>query len=255
MGTFLFKLFFYGSTIFWSLVAILVLPLPRRWGLFPMEMWSRGMQLAIPFFTGVKIRFVGEEHLGDEAVIVACKHASVWETTVFQGYLKDPAIILKKELEDIPVFGWYVKKLKMIRVDRAAGSNALRSMVREAKAAIEANRKLVIYPEGTRVSSATESDYQAGVFALYSLLKIPVVPVGINARLLWPKNSFPSKKGTLYMEFLPPIHPGLDREKFMDRLAGDIEASTRRLEAIAFEPPRDLPPVSPGRSETEGKRP
>jgi len=93
------------------------------------------------------------------------------------------------------------------------------------------------------VSDNVESEYQAGVFALYSLLKIPVVPVGVNAGVLWPRNHFPSTKGTLYMEFMPPIEPGLDRDSFMERLAGDIETSTRRLEAAAFDPPQDLGPV------------
>ncbi len=232
--SFLFFIFFYVWAALWSIIGMLTLPLPRKRSLFPQEQWSRGMQKALPIITGIKVVYKGMENLPEEPVIVACKHQSAWETTVFQGLLKDPAIVLKTGLRDIPVFGWYVRKLKMIGVDRNAGSKALRRMLKEAKAAVTYNRKIVIFPEGTRVSAEHDAEFQAGVYALYRQLKLPVVPVALNSGLLWPRNSFLKRPGTIYLEFLPVIENGLSREEFMKRLGNDIDTATEKLEAMTF---------------------
>lgn len=234
--SFMFLVFFYLWTAFWSLIGLLTLPLPRKHSLFPQEQWSRGLQRALPIIAGIRVEYKGLENLPDGPVIVACKHQSVWETTVFQGLLKDPAIVLKNELRNIPVFGWYVRKLKMIGVDRKAGSKALRRMLKEAKSAIHYNRKIVIFPEGTRVSAENDAQFHAGVYGLYGHLKLPVVPVALNSGQLWPRHSFLRHPGTIYLEFLPIIENGLDRQAFMKRLGGAIDNATNELEALTFKP-------------------
>jgi len=223
-------------TAFWSIMGLITLPLPRRNSLFPQEQWSRGMQKALPIIAGIKVVYKGLENLPEGPVIVACKHQSAWETTVFQGLLKDPAIVLKNELRNIPVFGWYVRKLKMIGVDRKAGTKALRRMLKEAKSAVAYNRKIVIFPEGTRVSAKHDTEFRAGVYGLYSHLKLPVVPVALNSGQLWPRHSFLRQPGTIYLEFLPVIEAGLARKDFMEKLGNDIDLATAKLEALTFNP-------------------
>lgn len=235
LRSFLFLIFFYVWTAFWSIMGMITLLLPRRHALFPQEQWSRGMQKALPIIAGVKVVYKGLENLPEGPVIVACKHQSAWETTVFQGLLKDPAIVLKNELRNIPVFGWYVRKLRMIGVDRKAGSKALRRMLKEAKSAIAYNRKIVIFPEGTRVSAEKDAEFHAGVYGLYGHLKLPVVPVALNSGQLWPRHSFLRHPGTIYLEFLPVIENGLNRKEFMVRLGSDIDAATEKLEDISFQ--------------------
>ena len=233
--SFIFLIFFYLWTGFWSLVGLLAILLPRKRALFAQEMWSRGFNKALPLLVGIKVVYKGMENLPDTPVIIACKHQSAWETTVFQGLLKDPALVLKNELRNIPVFGWYVRKLKMIGVDRKAGTKAMRRMLREARSAIEYNRKIVIFPEGTRVSAEKDTEFRAGVYGLYSHLKLPVVPVALNSGLLWPRRSFLRHPGTIYLEFLPIIENGLSRQEFMQKLGDEIDTATDKLEEQSFQ--------------------
>ena len=232
--SFLLLVFFYVWTFFWSVVAMLVLPLPRKWALFPQEFWSRGLQKALPFLVGIRVKYRGLENLPEGGAIVACKHESTWEITVFQGLLKDPAMILKEEIRNIPLFGWYVRKLKMIGVDRSAGPKALRGMLKAAKKAAGEGRKLVIFPEGTRNTNESNAEFQSGVYGLYGTLKLPVVPVALNAATLWPHKSFLRYPGTIYMEFLPPIEPGMGKQEFMDTLAHQIDDTSAKLRELAF---------------------
>jgi len=233
--SFILLVFFYVWTFFWSVVAMLVLPLPRKWALFPQELWSRGFQKALPLLVGIRVKYLGMENLPEGGAIIACKHESTWEITVFQGLLKDPAMVLKEEIRNIPLFGWYVRKLKMIGVDRSAGSRALRGMLKAAKNAANEGRKLVIFPEGTRNTSESNAEFQSGVYGLYGTLKLPVVPVAINAAKLWPHKSFLRHPGTIYMEFLPPIEPGLSKQEFMQTLASQIADTSAKLRDMAFE--------------------
>lgn len=228
-------MFFYLWTAFWSVVGLFAILLPRKKALFPQELWSRGFNKALPLLVNIKVVYRGVESLPDTPVIIACKHQSAWETTVFQGLLKDPALVLKNELRNIPFFGWYVRKLKMIGVDRKAGTRAMRRMLREARSAIEHNRKIVIFPEGTRVSAEQDAEFRAGVYGLYSHLKLPVVPVALNSGLLWPRRSFLRHPGTIYLEFLPIIENGLPRQEFMKKLGEEIDTATDRLEEQTFQ--------------------
>jgi 1-acyl-sn-glycerol-3-phosphate acyltransferase len=144
--------------------------------------------------------------------------------------LHDPAVVLKKELLNIPVYGWYTRKTQMIAVDRTGGAKALKDMVAAAQRAAGQGRPIFIFPEGTRTAPGTEADYQPGVAALYKRLDLPVVPVALNSGLFWPRRSFLRKPGTIVVEFLPPIAAGMDRKAFMNVLRERIETATRRLE-------------------------
>lgn len=184
---------------------------------------------AMKFVCGLDWELRGNPDAAGTAVLVASKHQSAWETLVLQCILSDPAIILKRELLLVPVFGWALRKLGHLPVDRAGGLESLRETLSAARLRIRDGRQIVIFPEGTRRDLGAPPAYQAGVFALYKSLGVPCLPVALNSGGFWPHRDFIFRPGCIVIEFLPPIEPGLSRDVFMRRLALEIEGSSSRL--------------------------
>lgn len=220
-------------------LAILFLPtlvLPFWASSLAAKAWSHTVFGLLRVFTGLRFRIEGAENLPSQPVIFASKHQSAWDTMVFPLILRDPAIILKKELHLIPFYGWYAKNYGTIGIDRSGGASALRAMLRDARAAIAGGRPIVVFPEGTRTTPGEVKTYQSGVAALYKDLKVPVVPVALNSGLLWSRRSLLRKPGTITLRYLPAIPPGLDRSAFMARLETDIETAQKELVGPAYAP-------------------
>lgn len=171
----------------------------------------------------------GDPQAAGAAVLVASKHQSAWETFALQCILSDPAIILKRELLLVPFFGWALRKLRHLPIDRAGGLESLRETLNAAQMRIRDGRQVVIFPEGTRRDLGAPPMYQAGVFALYKSLGVPCLPVALNSGCFWPHRGFVFRPGCILIKFLPPIEPGLSRVAFMQRLAMEIEGSSSRL--------------------------
>lgn len=208
-------------------------------------LWTLGILTLARWIVGLRYEVRGLEHLPpDGGCIVAAKHQSAWDTFLFHGVLPDPVYILKKELLAIPFIGWYMRKGGMIDVDRDAGASAMRHMIAGAKAAAAEGRQLVIFPEGTRTPPGDHRPYKPGIMALYGRMNRPVIPVALNSGWFWARQSFLKYPGTIVVEFLPPIAPGLDRHAFMDVLHTRIEAACERLNAEA-RTSRGLPPAAP----------
>lgn len=181
------------------------------------------------YLCGLTVEVRGLENLPKQQALIACKHQSAFETMAFHWLVRDPAMVLKKELLNIPVYGWYCRKTKMIAVDRKGHAAALRSMIEQAKQALVDQRQIVIFPEGTRTDIDEERDYQPGIAALYSKLDTPVIPVALNTGLFWPRKKFICRPGVIIIEFLPPIETGLKRAEFMAQLKQSIDENSRRL--------------------------
>ena len=178
---------------------------------------------------GIKIEVRGLENLPTTPCLIASKHQSAWDTAIFFSLIPGAAIVAKVEMLKLPVFGWYMKKLEEIPIDRSAGGAALRKMVRAAKVALSKGRSIIIFPEGTRVNIDTTKKFQPGVFALYKMLDVPVVPVALNSGYFWPRNSRIRKPGTMVLEFLPPISVGMNRNDFMKKLEQTINNTSDKL--------------------------
>ena len=187
--------------------------------------WARGHRILAAGLLGIRTQIEG--HRPEGAVLVAIKHQSMFETLEFMILLKEPAVVLKRELIDIPFWGWVVRRYGAIPVDRSGGAAALRTMMRAAEAAIAEGRPIVIFPEGTRVPTGEQPPLQPGFAGLYRMLKLPVVPVALNSGRLWPRRRFVKRPGIVTIRFGEPIPPGRPR--------GEIEATVH--EAInALEP-------------------
>jgi 1-acyl-sn-glycerol-3-phosphate acyltransferase len=191
--------------------------------------WIDGTMWLLKHVAGIDYRIVGAENLPATPAVYAAKHQSAWETLFLSRFLDFPAFVLKKELLSIPLFGWFLRKAGMIAVDRKAGAGALRSMARQATETLESGRTILIFPEGTRVVPGQSKPYQPGVAALYTQQKVPVVPVALNSGLYWGRRAFIKRPGTIVVEFLPPIPPGLDRKTLMRELETRIESAAAAL--------------------------
>lgn len=192
--------------------------------------WSRYSIWLLRVIVGTDWEVRGTENLPQGPAVFAVKHQSAWDTLFFPAYLGNPAMIAKKELRLIPFYGWYSWRAGTIWVDRKRGLSALRGLVHGARDALNAGRNIVVFPQGTRTRPGQDAAYQPGIAALYAGLDAPVVPVALNSGLYWPRRGFIKRPGTIVVEFLQPVPPGLARAAFQDSLRESIETATARLE-------------------------
>jgi 1-acyl-sn-glycerol-3-phosphate acyltransferase len=224
-----FNVVFYVNLVVLMVLALPSLVMPYRAILEMAKIWGRTSLKLLRWICGLKAEFRGLENIPPGPLIVAAKHQSMWETFVLVSLFDDPTFIIKRELMWIPIFGWYTWKGRMIPVKRGARSQALTEMAALARTEIRRGRQLIIFPEGTRRPPGAEPRYKFGVAHLYAEIGVPCVPVALNSGLYWPRRSFLRWPGTVKVEFLPPIAPGLDQQVFFDRLQHAIETATARL--------------------------
>lgn len=224
---------FYVLTTVLTLLLSPCLLFPYRIVFFFKQAWLRPVVWLIGAILAIRMETRGTENLPAGPVIFAAKHQSAWDTMGLGLLHADAAFVLKRELTWIPVFGWYLARTGMIPIDRSRGIAALRSMAAVARKRIAEGRPVLIFPQGTRTPPGDHRPYLAGVAALYAALDVPVVPVALNSGLFWPRRRFLKWPGTITVEYLEPIAPGLDRKTFMNTLEARIEPATTRLEAEA----------------------
>jgi 1-acyl-sn-glycerol-3-phosphate acyltransferase len=228
----LYNVAFYLNLALWCVLALPTLVLPRRYFMRVARLWGVSSVWLLRLFAGTKVCWRGLDKLPKGGCIIASKHQSTWETFALFIILKDPAFILKRELMFIPFFGWYLIKGAMIPVRRGqTGREALAAMSAKAKEAIAAGRQLIIFPEGTRRPAGAPPDYKSGVAHLYAATGASCAPIALNSGLYWPRRALTRRPGTITVEVLDPIEPGMRPKAFLAELRRRVEdASTRLLE-------------------------
>jgi len=218
----LFALIFYSGTL---VAVLLAFPISlfgtnaiRGWS----HIWARFHRLCARYILGIRTHVEGTPPKG--AALVPVKHQSMYETMEIVLMLDQPAMVLKRELADIPLWGWVVRRYGGIPVDRTAGAAALRRMMRAGEDAIAQGRSIIIFPEGTRVPPGERPPLQPGFAGLYRALKLPVVPVAVDSGRLAPRNSFVKRPGIVTFRFGEAIPPGLKREEIEARVHEAINA-------------------------------
>ena len=221
----LFLVWFLVITTILSLIFLPVLALPRRATVWLARLWARLTFWGLKVFAGIDWEIRGRPPRGP--VLVASKHMSMWDTLALYLALYEPAIVLKRELLRIPFYGWFLAKAAAIPIDRSAGVSALRKMSDAARQVLAQGRPILIFPEGTRKKPGAAPDYKPGVAALYGQLDVDCVPVALNSGVYW--TGFLKRPGTIVLQFLEPIAPGLKRGAFMTLLEQRIEGATNQL--------------------------
>ncbi len=198
------------------------------------RVWARFSLWVLEKLCGIKYEVRGLENLpnsSSKGFIVACKHQSMWETIVFHLIFDRPVYSWKKELTKIPFYGWFLKAMSGITIDRKGGAKALKNLLFQAKKYTDHNQNIILFPQGTRTqigSSTADYPYQIGIVAIYHHLQVDVVPAALNSGIYWNKKGT-KKSGTIILEFLPPIKSGLEKKEFLQRLETAIEVKSQEI--------------------------
>jgi 1-acyl-sn-glycerol-3-phosphate acyltransferase len=228
-----FNILFYIVFLMWALVALPTFVMPRSVMLRIGSWWGRTNIILMRAICGIRVEFRGVEKIPKGPLIIASKHQSMWETISLLGFFEAPFFVIKRELKFIPVFGLFMIKTNMVAIDRAKGGRSLLAVLRRAEEEVRRGRQFVMFPEGTRTQPGAPPRYKAGVGMVYVDCGVPCLPVALNSGLFWPRRTFMRYPGTLVVEFLDPIPPGLKRDEFMARIESVIEEATNRLVATA----------------------
>lgn len=222
----------------WGAIVPLIFLLPasifrsRKIGDLGAKIWSIISIWLLRKLCHIDYKIIGAENILNQPCIYACKHQSMWETIIMHLIIDRPVYAYKKELELIPFYGWFLKFMSGIKVDRKGKAQSLKNILNQAKFYISQRQSVIIFPQGTRVAVGAGIDkypYQSGISALYKACNVKVVPVALNSGLYWPKHKMLKNQGTILIEFLPAIDVGLERNHFEDKLVESIESACDRL--------------------------
>ena len=217
----LFAAIFYPATVIWVLAGIVASLFGRRPTLAVVLSWVDLHHKLATHVLGIRTRIDGALPAGPH--LIAVKHQSMYETLEMVRLTHLPVVVMKKELADIPLFGFMTRQYGVIPVERSAGAKALRAMVAGAQDAIAAGRPVAIYPEGTRVRVGETPELKSGFAALYRTLGLPVVPVAVDSGRLWGRGLV-HQSGTVTFKVGGTIPPGLKRADVEARVHAAINA-------------------------------
>jgi 1-acyl-sn-glycerol-3-phosphate acyltransferase len=183
---------------------------------------TRWLLFCLKNFAGIDYKILNLSKIPAAPIIVGCNHQSTWETFVFSLLFDKLAIVIKKELLQIPIAGLYFKRLGCIPIDRASPVSAIKTLLRFGKEAYQKRNNILIFPNGTRGGVDEQIEYKSGIFALYKTLGIPVIPVKINSGKFWPRRSFRKIPGSITLDFKEPISAGLTKEEFFTKFEREM---------------------------------
>jgi 1-acyl-sn-glycerol-3-phosphate acyltransferase len=221
LRTIVFSIFFYGL----SVPLVLFVPVVGLFGRRPLRRyamrWVALMGWSARWILGIETRIEGAVPEGP--VLFAAKHEALFEALELTRRLGSPATVMKRELAQIPVWGWAARRYGVIVVDRTANASALRAMMRDARAALAEGRSVLIFPEGTRVAPGEAPPLRAGFAGLYRMLDLPVVPIAVRSGHVWPRRGA-KRSGVVTFRFGEVVPPGLPRAEAEARVHAGINA-------------------------------
>jgi len=227
----LFLFFFFSGIIIISILFIPSLILPQKFVLFGGKLFGYWSIFCLKLFLNTKIEVKGRENIiSKEKFFIAASHQSMFETFFLQTLFNSPKFILKNELLKIPVFGWYLRKIGSISVQRNKISKDNLGLLDKIKdSAMNSDRPIIIFPQGTRVLPEDRAPFKKGVGRIYNELKIKCQPIAINSGTVWPKKGSLIKNKTITVVILKAIEPGLDAIEFTNLIEKKIYFELDRM--------------------------
>lgn len=231
--------FTFDLILYISLALVLILGFPCSLVSRKMTNWmyptvGRWTLFLLKRIVGLDVHIEGIESIPPGPVIFACKHQSTWETLILGKVLNNPAVVLKRELNWIPLLNRFIKHQQAISIAR--GKSDLKSMIRQGQNLISSGRSLLIFPEGTRHVPGKKVKYHRGVEKFYEALNVPVVPIALNSGTFWPRRGVLKKPGLITLRFLDAIPPG--HPTFMAELEARIETSCQDIALTPLAKPK-----------------
>ena len=220
----LFLFFFYFGVFFVCIFFLPALIFPQKITLYGGKILGFWSKFCLEIFLSTKIIVKGKEKvLNNEKFFIASAHQSQFETFFLQTLFNSPVFILKKELLRIPVFGWHLKKIGSISIDRNKITKENLGFSDQIKNHTNnSNRPIIIFPQSTRVDVLDRSSFKKGVKRIYEELNIFCQPVALNSGSVWPKNGKLKPNKTLTISILDPIKPGMNPDEFINMLQKNI---------------------------------
>ena len=221
---FLFLLFFFFGI---SIISVLFLPsllMPSKIVLLGGKMMGKWASFCLQIFLNTKIVVKGRENIvKNKKFFIACSHQSIFETFYLQTIFYSPIFILKHELIKIPIFGWYLKKIGSISINRNKISKHNLGLIDKIKNSVQiSDRPLIIFPQGTRVLPKEKVPFKKGVGRIYDELKINCQPIAINSGNVWPKNGELVPNKIITISILPAVRPGMSSIDFTNHIEEKI---------------------------------
>ncbi|RDH81001.1 MAG: 1-acyl-sn-glycerol-3-phosphate acyltransferase, partial [endosymbiont of Escarpia spicata] len=204
-------------------------PLQKRF--FISNAWSRVNLAALSLLCGLNYRVEGLENIPDSSVIILAKHQSAWETIAFLSLIPvNKAWVLKRELLNVPIFGWALRLFQPIAIDRSAGRKAVVQLIRDGKDRLESGLSVIIFPEGTRTAPGTRRRYRIGGPLLAEKSGHPVLPVAHNAGVFWRRRDIKKYPGTIDVRIGPVIETdSLSADEINEKVEEWIESTLETL--------------------------
>ena len=198
--------------------------LPQKIVLYGGKLMGYWSSFCLKFILSTKITIKGKENIiENKKYFIASSHQSMFETFYLQTIFNSPVFILKKELLLIPIFGWYLKKIGSISINRDKITRDNLSFFKNiSKIVNNSNRPLIIFPQATRVLPTERPPFKKGAARIYEELKILCQPVAINSGFVWPKKGIKNPNKEIVISILKPIDVGLTKENFIDKLEQTI---------------------------------
>jgi len=224
----LFNAWLYGVTTAFAVSSlvprIVTLDRPAAWPLRLARAWAGCVLAGLRVLCGIRWTVSGRENLPpDGPMLIASNHQSAFDTMIWLLLLPLPSYVTKRELVRLPLFGAMCRMAGMIAVDRSAGADAIRALLRAADGAVRQGRQIVIFPEGTRVAPGVRVPFQPGVVALAGRTGLPVIPVATDSGRCWGRRAFRKLPGVIHIAIGPPIPATVPRNELMHRLERAIE--------------------------------
>ena len=228
---FLFSILFFTGIIFISIIFLPSFFLPKKFVLLGGKLMGFWAGFCLRYLLSIKIVLKGKENIiSNEKFFIAASHQSMFETFYLQTIFNSPVFILKKELLLIPVFGWYLKKIGSISIQRNKVTKDNLSFYDDIHKTIKkTNRPLIIFPQGTRVNSDDRPAFKKGVARIYEELKISCQPIAINSGYVWPKKGYKKSNKKITISILPQINSNLDKSQFLENLQESIYSELDKI--------------------------
>ena len=221
---FLFLFFFFIGIIFISIIFLPSLLMPQKIVLIGGKIMGQWSKICLEYFLSTKIIIKGKENIiSNEKFFIASSHQSMFETFFLQTIFNSPIFILKNELIKIPIFGWYLKKIGSISVNRNKISKDNLGLIDKIKKSVESSKRpIIIFPQATRVLPKDRIPFKKGVGRIYKELGIKCQPVAINSGNVWPKNGSLKLNKLITVSILKPIETGIGPNDFIEIIEKQI---------------------------------
>ncbi len=224
MRNVLFKSVFFSGLVFICIIFLPSLMLPKKITIIGGKLFGYWSSICLKIFYSTDIVIKGQENIiNDENFFIACSHQSMFETFFLQTVFNAPIFILKRELLNIPVFGWYLRKIDSISINRNKISKENLNFIEKIKHVMEkTKRPVIIFPQATRVSPDDVIPFKKGVGRIYRELNVKCQPVAIDSGRVWPKSGKIIPNKTITISILKPINTGIEETEFVKLLQREI---------------------------------